>query len=381
MNKQHRILVIARMSPRLNARTRFLVESLESLCDVTVVSERANLDNLGHPAFRRAKLVELTLVFPGKRVWLFTGILRVLHFSVRAILETFTNNYDIVVCADVIYTLPGLFSKWILRKKFVYDAHEIPWGLGLNPVLSWVFKLWEWIVLRSCDLWLVPSEERADIVIRTQRVTKPFVVYENFPIGSSSPSDRERFRLRLYSAGVPSDKPVVMFQGSISYKRGLEQMIEASKSCQFHMVIQGSGPLLPYLKRVAHENVTFLDACPNHECVSWLSAADLCFVYYENDCLNSAYACSNKFYAAIFAGTPIICNRLPAFDLFAQRYGGVVFLDSLSPQDVNNCIYKIVNTPGCYDRLKREILRAREELSHLPRKQRLLEAFQALILT
>ncbi len=61
--------------------------------------------------------------------------------------------------------------------------------------------------------------------------------------------------------------------------------------------------------------MTVLDACPNHETMQWLSGADASFVYYENDCLNSAYACSNKFYASISLVRPCsaIACRLSRF--------------------------------------------------------------------
>lgn len=379
MDARKRVLIIARMSPRLNSRTRHLLEVLETIFQVACISEsHQDVSCEGNALFQSAKLIEIRLAFPGKRFWYFTGLLRVLQLSIRAIWEMMITGYDIIVCSDVVYTLPGLLGKWVLRKKFVYNAHEIPWAMGLNAFLSTLFKWWERIVLKSCDLWLVPSEERANIVMRVHGIRKPFVIYQNFPVGVADVSEREKFRGMI--AALSGGKPVVMFQGSVTYKRGLEQLIEAAQPGRFHLIIQGNGPLLPRLKNYIFENVTFLPSCSNSQAVAWLAAADFSFVYYENDCLNSAYACSNKFYASVFAGTPIICNRLPAFERFAQSYGGVVFCETLSSQDINCAIARVISTPGYYDQLKRELLAAREELARIliRQNQEIIEAFQLL---
>jgi hypothetical protein len=97
--------------------------------------------------------------------------------------------------------------------------------------------------------------------------------------------------------------------------------------------------------------------------VEELRNADLVFVYYENNCLNSAWACSSKFYAAVFAGKPVLCNRLPAFSAFAERWGGCIFLDSLSRDEIADRLGMVFGTPGVYEQLVQDMRKARADFA------------------
>ena len=136
--------------------------------------------------------------------------------------------------------------------------------------------------------------------------------------------------------------------------------------------------MLDKIRKFENENTIFLAPCTNNETISWLKEADLSFVYYQNTNLNSAYACSTKFYTSVFAGTPIICNRLPAFEAFAIKYGGVVFFDVLSPEAIRACVEKAFQ-PSFYKLLKQEIREARQELISIPYEQKISQAFSTLL--
>lgn len=373
-----RVLVVARMSPRLNSRTRTLLRALSVRFRVTVLSEipkdvATPLRNLDH-----AQLIEMSLPLPNHPVWHLAGLLRVLVFNLYAAWLVIRDRYSIVVCSDSLYILAGLVAR-LLRRHFVYNSHEIMWALGNPPMLSSLLGGLERLAISASDFWLVPSEERAKIILHKHHLTKKYFVYQNYPIEGIESSDRETFRSKLQAAGVPIDKPIVMFQGSLTEDRGLKQIVQAATLGEFHLVIQGNGRLLEWLNSHQHEHMTLLPSCPNHEAVGWLSAADMSFIYYENNCLNSAYACSSKFYAAIFAGSLIICNRLPAFEVFSSAHGGVVFFDLLSPREISERITKVLSSPAEYNRLKQEMRVARESLQQVSQEQILSEAFDRFI--
>ncbi len=48
-------------------------------------------------------------------------------------------------------------------------------------------------------------------------------------MGYQKAVDRDKARADLRNAGVPDDRFVVMFQGSVIAKRGLEQLVEAAR--------------------------------------------------------------------------------------------------------------------------------------------------------
>lgn len=368
------ILVIARMSPRRESRTRRLVRALTPRFRVRVISEAP----AGSPVKSRwvdgAQLDEIALPFPGVRLGYLTGWLRVAFFNLYATLVALHTGPETVVCSDSLYCLAGIVSKHFLRRRFIYNSHEIMWALGNAIWLSQFMGWLEMVAIRSCDFWLVPSEERAGLILGRHRLKRPYVVYENFPILEARPVHPGPRGVKPALASISRDRSTVMFQGSIVPGRGLEQLIQAAQSGGFHLVIQGAGRLLDQIGRLENRNITFLDACPNADTVEWLRQADLSFVYYENNGLNAAYACSSKFYTSVFAGVPIICNRLPAFQSFGREYGGVAFFDSLDPQAIAACIRNALE-PERHTRLKREIRNARRQFMKIRLEQRIARAF------
>ncbi len=369
------ILVIARMSPRRETRTRRLVRALAQDFRVHVVSEsegglprRISVDG--------ARVDEIPLPLPRFHLWYFTGGLRVVYFNLYTTLVALRSGASAVVCSDALYCLAGIIHKLFFQRKFVYNSHEILWGLGNPP---WLSRFLEWLeksAIRLCDFWLVPSEERARLILEKHRLSKAYVVYENFPIMDARPS-RGISRLKK-SANIPRNKPVVMFQGSVARGRGIEALVQSARSGKFHLIIQGTGRYLDEIKKLQNRNVTFLDACPNDSTVAWLKVADLSFVYYEDTCINSAYACSTKFYTSAFAGVPILCNRLPAFQIFAKQYGGVVFFDALEAKTLEACIAQALD-PSYYPRLKKEIRNARKQLLSTSLESKINQAFHRLL--
>src|SRR5258708_19147137 len=100
-------LVVARMSPRVNSRTRFLVEILERTFEVTVLSAAPDLAAPSVPQFKSARLVEIPLLLPNKHVWHFLGLVRVVHLNLVALRLLAEDRYAVAVCSDVPYVLAG----------------------------------------------------------------------------------------------------------------------------------------------------------------------------------------------------------------------------------------------------------------------------------
>lgn len=372
------MLIVARMTPRRNSRTRTLIRALSSTFHVDVISESADRVTPGTYIVDGGNVDELVLPLPDRSFWHLSGLLRVLTLNLRGIWLAAKGQYDIVVCSDSLYAWPGIVGRLIFRRRFVYNAHEIMWALGISSFISTILGWLERLSIRVCDFWMVPSDARAQLILNKHGFDKPYLVYGNYPTGIGGLNDRDVYRTRLFEMGVLESSPIIMFQGSLTEKRGLEQLVDAARSGRFQLIIQGRGRLLPYLIEHKHDNVTILEPCPNEEAVSWLSAADFSFVYYENDCLNSAYACSNKFYASVFAGTPVICNRLPAFELFSDEFGGVAFIDKLENKAIQQCLDDLLNKNGRWNELRQQMFAAREVLSRVHREQDIVDAFAQL---
>ena len=382
MKKGRKILIVCRMSPRQNSRTLFLAETLSTQYNIVVICESPNYNN---PPFigdlKNVHVIEHRLAFGKKRFWYFTAIIRVAQLNIIALWQVLTGSYSAVISEDIPNALSGVFAKTFFGIPFILNTHEIYWSIGLsyNHRIETFWKIIEKALLKYADLWLIPSKERAEITLASQQLKRDYVVYENFPIFDRR-DDRNQDLLSRVNSQLSSEKKlVVMFQGTLVPKRGLEELIDACQDGSFHSLIQGAGALESELRRRAHENITFLPLCPNHETLENLRNADISFVYYPNNSLNSAYACSSKFYASIFAGVPILCNRLPAFEIFSANYGGVFFFDELTPERINASIQDILSDPDAISQRKIEVLRAREILENLPREEIILKAFSLLL--
>lgn len=371
------ILVVARMSPRRESRTRRLLRALSPNFSVLVVAESPGEEARRAASVDGAELREVALPYPRFGAWHLGGLLRVLYLNLHGVAIALREHPRAVVCSDALYCLPGIFAKLILHRRFVYNSHEIMWGLGNPRLLNALLGMLEKIAIQLCDFWLVPSEERAMIILRKHRLERRYVVYENFPLIDAQESTRAAPDKTVEAIRQAHTRPIVMFQGSLDPERGLDELIQSAQSGTFHLIIQGAGSLAEEIRRRTGSNVSLQEACPNNATVRWLGLADLSFVYYKNNCLNSAYACSNKFYASVFAGVPVICNRLPALEAFAGRYGGVEFFDALEPRAIEDCIARAL-APERYSRLKREILRARQALESTSLEGRISSAFGQL---
>ena len=180
--------MIARMSPRRNARTRRLIRALARNYKVRIISERPDDSPYEEKYLDGARLDEIELPFPKFRLWFFTGGLRVVYFNIYSFFIALDSNVMAVVCSDLLYCLPGIIFKVFLRRKYVYNSHEIMWALGNPPFLSNLLGWLEKISIRFCDFWLVPSEERAKLILKKHGLVKPYLMYENLPIVESHPS-------------------------------------------------------------------------------------------------------------------------------------------------------------------------------------------------
>jgi len=359
-DRRPRVLLVGRMTPRLNARTRRIAESLATECEITVLCERETsivpetTDQVATecPCVAPSRLIGTTLFSAGVNIFHFAGLVRVLQMNWFGIKEGLRGRYDVVVCADAPYSLCGLLLQVLRDCRFVFDSQEIIWGMGDPWYVSQPLRLLERLILRNCDLWLVPSEDRGRLVQQSQGTRKAFVVVLNVPV----------FGNKLAAPIVVHEeqssreaRPTVIFQGSLLYRRGIESLIEAAADGGFNLILQGPGPLRQYCEERKRENITVIPACPNDEAVRWVGKANLSFIYYEDDCLNSRYACSNKLYVSALAGVPVICNRLPAFQSFADEYGGCAFIESLDPKEIANKVNAVWADETRYLELRRRM--------------------------
>ena len=370
------LLLVSRTSPRLDPRARFLVTTLASRHALRVVTSRAEGLGAESPLAPGVIAREVRLAFPGRGPWILTGPLRLAQLNLVAAWEMLHRKPDAVLFGDATYSLVAFLAR---GARTIYNAQEIVWA-GMPAPIGALFKWVERAILRRCDLWIVPSRERAEFVLAEHGLKRGYLVIENLPV---EPPLAERAHHRAVGRAklvIEPDTPVIMFQGNLFPHRGLEELLEASVGADFHVVIQGAGPLHSFIERRVSglSNVHLLPACPNHEALRWLAMADLSWIYYGEENPNTALACSGKFYNAVYAGVPVFCNPLPAFRAFAEQHGGVFFVDSLTTQSLRSRLTEVLADRSARGAAAEAMAQAAAGLALTPRAEQLTTAVESL---
>ncbi len=362
------VLMVSRTSPRLDPRARFLVTTLAAQYKVHLVTSRAE-GLRGEGVFPPSVTArEVRLAFPGRGPWLLTGPMRLAQLNLAAVWDLLRVRPGLILFSDATYALVAFVARLRRGSHLVYNAQEIVWA-GMPGPIAWFFRLVERWLLRHCDLWIVPSRQRAEYVLQAHGARRDYLVIENLPLEDPLEANTPHRAISRAMLGIPPEARVVMFQGNLFPRRGLEALIEAATVGSAHVVIQGAGPLRSELGRAARglANVHLLEACPNEEALRWLAMADLAWVYYGDDNPNSALACSGKFYNAVYAGVPVACNPLPAFRSFNEQYGGVFFVDTLEGPALRKRLGEILDDAPALTRASQSMRKAAAALARTPR--------------
>ncbi len=218
-----------------------------------------------------------------------------------------------VVNVHALGLLPlGVWLKFRLRAKLVYDAHELEtetFGLtGLRQRLSrWV----ERALIRFADLVVVVGPRIRDHYQRSYAHPAVACVM-NCPV--SVPMDRTN--LLRDELGIPASAAVFLYLGNLSLGRGILPLLaafEAADPAERVLVLMGYGDLHPMLaKRTQISRAVFLrDAVPPERVVEYAASADVGLSLIEDSCLSYRYCLPNKLFEYIMAGLPVIVSNLP----------------------------------------------------------------------
>ena len=132
-------------------------ESLSNTFDVVVISLDSGLA-YNNESFR---LITIRSTFICRK-----GILLLLWFWLRFLLQALVCRPDIVYGHNYYMTLPSMLAAYITKSKFVYDAYEliIPERRIRSSIRTWFFYLLERISLKRASLVITANVERARIM-------------------------------------------------------------------------------------------------------------------------------------------------------------------------------------------------------------------------
>jgi colanic acid biosynthesis glycosyl transferase WcaI len=165
------------------------------------------------------------------------------------------------------------------RTPFVVSVQDVyPESLfaqrrrGTRIVGALLRRIDRWIARRARAV-IVLSRGFAEIYERDRGAANVHVI-PNWITEDIAP-DPDAGRAYRRERGIPDDAFLVVYGGNVGVAANVEQLIEATRALDVHLLIAGSGPRVEACRAIAHERVQFQDPWPMSMTAAVLSAADL----------------------------------------------------------------------------------------------------------
>lgn len=262
-----------------------------------------------------------------------------LKFSFSATMIALTEKYDLIFCTSTPLTiaLPGIFSKWIRSKPFVFEVRdlwpELPKAMGVitNPFVIGLMSGLEFVAYRSSDACIALAPGIADGIKRRRKKKEVHLV----PNGC----DLNLFDSSIVKGWRPKELVgkdfIAIFTGAHGIANGLDAVLDAAhelkrrKRMDITFVFVGQGKMKPSLKARTTEkgliNCIFLDPLPKEKLARLMSESDLGLMILANVPAFYHGTSPNKFFDYISSGLPVL-NNYPGWlaDLIKENDCGFV---------------------------------------------------------
>lgn len=303
---------------------------------------------------------------------------------------SFSRGFDVIHACnppDTIF-LVGLVFKLLLRKKFLFDHHD------LNPELyeakfarrDFFYRLlvlFERWTFRTANISIATNNSYRKVAIERGRMDpeKVFVVRSGPSLErlKVQPPDEALKRGRRYLVG---------YVGVMGQQEGIQYLLEAArhlivdlKRTDIHFGIVGGGPMLEELRGLADElgigeYVTFTGRVPDEELLAMLNTADVCVNPDEVNEMNDK-STMNKIMEYMALAKPVV-----QFDMTEGRFSAQDASVYAKPNDAVDMAEKIVELLEDPERRRRMGEFGRErvvtDLAWPHEEPKLLAAFDAL---
>lgn len=309
---------------------------------------------------------------------LFVQILKYFEFIYRV--TVFYRKKDIkMINIHAIALLPfGVFLKYLFKSKLVYDTHELETetngSKGLRKKLA---KFMEKSLIKKCDIVFVVSGNIADWYENEYKIKRPVVV-KNAP-RLIDIKKTNHFRENL---GIKDDSIIVLYQGGLSYGRGVDLLLETFKKRDDDKVVivfMGYGQLEEDIKTASKEkkNIFFHLAVAPEVVLDYTSSADIGISFIENTCLSYYYCLPNKLFEYAMAGLPVIVSNMKEMRELVEKYDMGIVVEDDKIDSMNNAIEKILQSD--IKKMKQNARRCAEENSWEKQEIKMINEYKRVL--
>jgi colanic acid biosynthesis glycosyl transferase WcaI len=264
-----------------------------------------------------------------------TGLRRILHLSSfglssipAAAIQAASSRADLVaVMAPTLFSAPtGLAVARLMSAKawlHVLDLEvDAAFELGFirNRRLIAVARKVERSLMRRFDLVSTISTKMHEAIERKGVASERMMLFPNWVDTHQYFPMEEPVPLR-HELGIPADRCVVLYSGSMGQKQGLEHVIAAARLLRSQaadaplFLLAGAGPMRAELERSAQDlpNVRFLPLQPAERFNEFLNVGDIHLLPQRRDA--SDLVMPSKLLAMLAAGRPVIATAPPGTEM------------------------------------------------------------------
>ena len=255
-------------------------------------------------------------------------------------------------CHDLASLLAGRWAKKKLKARLVFDAHELkPESLDGIRARFWGYV--EKSSIARCDYILMPEKNRITYFKKKYPQIPEPLLLENFPRRRDLPPQKTDLFRSMYP--IEKDQCIILYTGSITPQRYMEELIESMTMCEsrFVLIILGKAykgyeeTLQKKIGNLGLANRAFLHpAVPHSQILHYMAACDIGLAFYRNDNINNYYCASNKLYEYIALEKSILTNNYPGLIEVVKKFKQGLCLDDVSPKSLAKAYPNAID-PSC----------------------------------
>ncbi len=280
--------------------------------------------------------------------------------------------------ANDLDTLPANFlAAKLKRVPLIFDSHEhftqVP-ELKANPFARKVWKRVEKCCVRRSDAVFTVCNPIKDYFKQEYGVES--LVVRNMPKSSAAVKDF-----------LPAAKKqnTIVWQGAVNVERGLEELVEAMRYLDAHLIIMGEGDIKADLEKKVSEwglenKVEFTGRLPFDQMMQRTAQAKLAISIDTPTNGNYAISLPNKIFDYIGAAVPVLASSLQEIKPIVETYQTGIFIGSYTPTELAVQIGELLCNNTLLDAVSENCLKASQQLCWENEQRAIFETLDRLLL-
>ena len=295
-----------------------------------------------------------------------------LEYNIRAFLILMTCSTRHFYAVDIDTILSVGMASILKRTPFVFDAHE--YFSELPELAGYRWKKAVWTLLGK--IFIPRAKHRITVgkYLADQLESKyksTFIPVYNYPMSiQSNPTKTE------------SEEFVILYQGKLNVKRGLEEMVEAMihlSNCELWII--GDGDIEDHLIQLvddskARDRIRILGWKSPQELIHITPKANLGLNLLHSNNDNYYFSAANKVFDYIMSGIPSLTMNFPEYAELNEKHDILYLIDDLTPSSIASLIKTIIQNQDLYISKSQNCLKARKFLNWENESQKLLAMIQ-----